>query len=115
MIVPTFEHNGALYDQWSMEDALAAGIPQATLDAALAAAAQARLACTPRQARLALAGAGLLGAVEAWIATADDPTRISWEYATQIRRDFPALTGAAAALGLTEAQIDALFETASGL
>lgn len=71
--------------------------------------------CTPRQARLALAQAGLLTAVEAWIETAPDTVRIEWEYANEIRRDWPPIADAAQALGLTEAQLDGLFALAAAL
>lgn len=71
--------------------------------------------CTPRQARLALAQAGLLSAVEARIAAAPATVRIEWEYANEIRRDWPPIADAAADLGLTEAQLDDLFALAASL
>lgn len=71
--------------------------------------------CTPRQARLALAQANLLTAVEAWIETAPESVRIEWEYANEIRRDWPPIADAATALGLTEAQLDELFALAKTL
>jgi hypothetical protein len=73
------------------------------------------MVCTPRQARLALASAGLLAAVEAWVAAAPEAIRIDWEFAAEVRRDYPPLVQAGAALGLTDAEIDALFEAAAGL
>lgn len=76
---------------------------------------RAALVCSPRQARLALQQAGMLSAVTAWIAQADEATQIEWEYATEIRRNHAAITGAATALGLSDAQIDTLFETAMQL
>lgn len=79
------------------------------------AARRAALICTPRQARLALKQAGLLAVVTAWIATADEQTQIEWEYANEIRRDHAAITGAASALGVTDVQLDALFEVAMQL
>ena len=72
-------------------------------------------AITPRQARLALLNAGLFDAVEAYIATLPKAAQVEWEYANEIRRDHALLTQAAAALGLTDAQLDALFETAAHL
>jgi len=110
-----FTHAGKTYTGWTDEDAQEAGLPSGVIADAISASIRGSLSCTPRQARLALAGADLLEAVEAWIATADEATRISWEFATEIRRDFPALAGAAAALELTEAQIDGLFEAAATL
>jgi hypothetical protein len=79
------------------------------------AARRAAMLCTPRQARLALAQSGLLSAVEAWIATASQATQIEWEFAQEIRRDWPPIAEAATALGLTEAQLDGLFELAATL
>lgn len=70
---------------------------------------------TPRQARLALLGAGLLDQVEAAVTAAGGATQITWEYATQILRDDPLILQIGASLGLTQAQIDALFITAAGL
>lgn len=67
---------------------------------------------TPRQARLALQQAGLLAAVTAWIAAADEATRIEWEFALEVRRDWPPITACAGALGLSEAQLDGLFARA---
>jgi len=73
---------------------------------------------TPRQARLALLQIGKLDAVSAALATIPDPARrtaaqIEWEYATVIERNSPLVTSLAAGLGLTAADIDALFEAAS--
>lgn len=70
-----------------------------------------------RQARLALLGAGLLGNVDAAIASLPSPqreaARIEWEYATEIRRDSPTMGLIGAALSLTSEQIDALFVDAA--
>jgi hypothetical protein len=68
---------------------------------------------TPRQIRRALNDAGLRATVEAAIAAADQATRDDWEFALEIRRDWPALAGMAAALGLTGAQVDTLFTQAA--
>ena len=73
---------------------------------------------TPRQARLALLQIGKLDAVSAALAAIPDPAQrtaaqIEWEYATVIERDSPLVTSLAAGLGLTAADIDALFEAAS--
>jgi hypothetical protein len=72
------------------------------------------------QARKALLGAGLLGAVDAAIAAiAEEATRqraaIDWEYATEVQRDSPLVAALAPAMGLADAQIDALFTAAAGL
>lgn len=68
---------------------------------------------TPRQARLALLGAGLLDQVEAAVVQAGGTTQITWEYATEIRRDDPLIESIGNALGLNEAQKDALFAAAA--
>ncbi len=83
--------------------------------AARLAARRAGMGVTPRQARLALQQAGLLGAVTSWIAAADAATRIEWEFALEVRRDWPPITACAQALGLTESQLDGLFAQADTL
>lgn len=68
------------------------------------------------QARIALGRAGLLGAVEAFIAAAADAElKIWWEYETVFRRESPRIAAIGAALGLTAAQIDALFRDAAAV
>ena len=76
---------------------------------------RADMTCTPRQARLALQQAGLLDAVTAWIASADATTQIEWEFALEVRRDWLPILACATALGLSEAQLDALFAQAATL
>ncbi|MHB1407992.1 MAG: hypothetical protein ACYCXC_00110 [Acidovorax defluvii] len=73
---------------------------------------------TPRQARLALLQIGKLDAVSAALTAIPDPARrtaaqVEWEYATVIERNSPLVTSLAAGLGLTAADIEALFEAAS--
>ena len=68
---------------------------------------------TIRQAKLALLQAGLLDDVDAAVAQADRATQIEWEYATEVRRDWPTLLTLQAALGLTEQQVDDLFISAA--
>ncbi len=69
-------------------------------------------AVTMRQARLALAQAGLLAAVEDWVAQAEASVQIEWEYATEIRRDWPPVVEFSAAKGMTDEQVDDLFALA---
>jgi hypothetical protein len=76
---------------------------------------QVPVAVTMRQARLVLHQIGKLPAVDAAIAQADATAQIEWEYAHEIRRDAALVIGIGAALGLTEAEIDALFIAASDL
>lgn len=65
------------------------------------------------QARLALLGAGMLQAVEDRIAASGDAMlQLVWAEATEWRRDSPAIATIAAALELTEDQVDALFRAA---
>jgi hypothetical protein len=68
---------------------------------------------TPRQARLALLGAGLLETVQAAFAEIPEPQRtaaqIEWDYALTIERGSPLVAQMAAALGMTDEQVDALF------
>ena len=100
-------------DVWTQQWVLTAASP-----AEIAERLEARRAvmiCTPRQARLALAQAGLLPAVEAWVATQSPETKIEWEFASEIRRTQGLVVSAAGALGLTHAQIDALFDHAGSL
>ena len=64
------------------------------------------------QARRALLDAGLLDAVEAAVAAADRHIQITWADAPNIVRNSPFVTAMAAALGLTNEQLDALFVAA---
>ena len=74
-----------------------------------------------RQIRLWLVAHGVnLAAVEAAIdgipdQTQRDMVRVEWEYAPCVERSHPMLVPLAAALGLSEAQVDAAFREAAGL
>jgi len=75
---------------------------------------------TARQARLALAAAGLLSDVERALGDIADPMQrqaatIEWQYASTIERDAEWLQYMAASLGLTGDQVDALFIKAAAL
>lgn len=74
---------------------------------------------TMRQARLALLGAGLLAGVESAIEALPSPQKqaaqIEWEYAQEVQRNHGLVPAMASALGMTEAQIDALFTQAAAL
>lgn len=72
---------------------------------------------TPRQAKIALLQAGLLDDVEAGIEAIADPAikrlaQIEWEYAQEVRRDWPLLNQLAADMGMTDEQLDELFRAA---
>ena len=68
-----------------------------------------------RQAKLALLQADLLDAVDAAMQSADRAAQIEWEYAQEVRRDWPTLLVVQTALGLTDEQIDGLFVAAAPL
>ena len=66
-----------------------------------------------RQAKLALHEAGLLDTVNAAMQQADRKSQIEWEYAQEVRRDWPTLILMQASLNLTDEKIDQLFAAAS--
>lgn len=74
---------------------------------------------TPRQARLALLGAGLLNTVETYInempGQEGEAARISFNFATEFLRNDAVLITVATAQGLSPGDIDDLFTTASTL
>lgn len=74
---------------------------------------------TMRQARLALLGSGLLASVEDAINALPEPqksaARIEWDYSSEVHRNKPFVATLAAALGLTDAQLDGLFIQAAQL
>jgi len=55
----------------------------------------------------------LLASVEAMIAQQDEATRITWEFASEFKRDDPLLNQLGVALGLTQQQIDEFFIAAA--
>lgn len=68
-----------------------------------------------RQACQALEAAGLLDDIEAAIATAPRTVQIDWQRTTSVDRNWPTLLAVQSQMGLTDAQIDQLFITASQL
>lgn len=70
---------------------------------------------TPFQAKAALFAAGLLPAVEAAIAAAPKIAQLAYSDATEFTRDSPTIAELSAQLGLTSAQIDALFTAAAAI
>ena len=74
-------------------------------------------AVTRFQARAALHLAGLLPRIEALMAdpSTDQLARLAWTDAQEFRRQSPTMLSMAATLGLTDAQLDALFTTAAGI
>jgi hypothetical protein len=85
---------------------------QAEIDAQLA-RASVPTSVTPRQARLALLSVGLLDKVETAVNAAGGATKITWDYATEVRRDDPMITTIGSSLGLTDAALDLLFRQAA--
>ena len=73
---------------------------------------------TPRQVRLLLLSQGLLADVEALIAaTNDEATQITWQYASEFKRNDPLLAQLAASLTppLTNEQLDEFFIAAAAI
>lgn len=68
---------------------------------------------TPRQVRLLLLQQGLLSQVEAMIAAGDEAAKITWEFASEFRRDDPLLLALSSQLGLTPQQVDGFFIAAA--
>lgn len=76
-------------------------------------------AVTMRQARLALLQTGKLAEINAALAAlpgaAGEAARIEWEFSSVVERDRPYVQQIAAALEMSEAQLDALFILAGTL
>jgi len=72
-----------------------------------------------RQARLALLHAGLLKQVEATLDMLEEPARsaakIEWEYSQEVKREWPWVVQLTAAMGMTDEQVDGLFQLAATL
>jgi hypothetical protein len=68
--------------------------------------------CQAWQLRRALTLLGLRTDVEASVAAADQDTSDMWNYATVYHRTHPMVAAIAAAIGKTDADIDALFDLA---
>lgn len=65
------------------------------------------------QARAALMGAGLFDAVDAAVKAAGGVALQAWEYANEFEREGVLVAGITVQLGITSAQLDALFVAAS--
>lgn len=70
---------------------------------------------TMRQARLALLQVNLLSSVNTAIAAGSDTDKITWEYATEVRRDDALVINMATALNLSATDLDNLFTLAATL
>ena len=92
--------DGVWWQKWTALPLPPPGVPQSV---------------TPVQARLALIEAGMLDAVEALMADhATSAERMVWEYALDIPRTSPMISKWAALLGMSDAQVDELFQRAAG-
>lgn len=67
------------------------------------------------QARAALFGAGLLDEADAAAKAAGGIALLAWQDAQVFDRNSPTINALAKGLGLTDAQVDALFITAAGI
>lgn len=76
------------------------------------AAERAGMVCSRFQAKAALHLAGLLPQVEVEIAAADPMTQLAWLEAVEYRRNSPTILALAAALDLSDEQVDDLFRAA---
>ena len=78
-------------------------------------ARRAVMSCSPAQGQLALLQAGILDALEAWVATQSREVQIEYAARTVWYRTWPLVASAGAAMGLSDAQMDDLFALAATL
>lgn len=76
---------------------------------------RAGMVVTPWQFRKALNASGKRGQVNAILAQADQDTKDGWEVAQQFERLHPMVVSFGQALGLTDTEMDSLFELAATL
>lgn len=104
---------GKWFEEWTVTDA-----SPDEVEARLA-SKRAGMEVSMRQARLALLGAGKGGVVDTALSKLPSPMKeaaqIEWEYASTIRRDSPLIAQLGPAIGMTDEQVDALFEAAAKL
>jgi len=94
-------------------DAIGGEPTQAEIDAVLAPPIPQSV--TPYQARAALLAAGLLDSVNAAVTKAGGQTQLAWEYATTVERSSTFIAAVQPTLGLSDAQVDALFVAATNV
>jgi hypothetical protein len=92
-----------------------ANVPAPALPAYVPPPSKVPTSLTMRQARLALLGAGLLDAVQAGVSAMPQAAQIEWEFAATVERTSPLTATLAAALGLDDAALDALFMAGAAL
>lgn len=66
-----------------------------------------------RQARIALSRQGLLEQVTTLISSLDEESKITWEYAIEVRRNDNLVSSLATAMNLSDTQLDELFTLAA--
>ncbi len=106
---PPAEVDGQWTQQWTVRGLT----PEEVTDRA--AARRAGMRCSRAQGQLALLQAGVLDALEAWVASQDRATQIEYAARGVWRREWPLVATGAASLGMTEAQVDDLFILAATL
>ena len=74
-----------------------------------------RTTLTMRQARLYLEREGLLAQVDSMIGALDAAAQIEWQYSTTVEISSPIVQFMAHGLGLTEQQVQGIFDEASAL
>lgn len=74
-----------------------------------------RTALTMRQARLYLQRAGLLGQVDTLVGELDEAAQIEWQYATIVEMSSPIVIALAAALELSQQEMQEMFDAAAEL
>lgn len=102
---PTYS-NGKWRQNWRVDT-----LPQSEIDKRLNTWRQSA-SCTPFQGRVALSDAGILSQVEAAISSADEKTKVAWEYALEWKRMSPMIVALATALNMTDEEVDNLFKSA---
>lgn len=98
--------NGVWTQQWRVDNMTPEEI------AARLSAWRSGASCSPFQGRVALSNAGLLSQVQTVVNSADDKTKVAWEYALVWNRVSPMIETLGAAMALTPEQIDDLFKAA---
>jgi hypothetical protein len=82
---------------------------QAAIDALRAAPPLVSQSISPRQIRQSLTHFGLRDSVESAVQAGDQDLKDWWEYATEFERSHPKVAQMGQALGVTDAQLDALW------
>lgn len=72
-------------------------------------------AVSARQMKLALYATGKIDAIEGFVSSQDKAVQISWQSATEFRRDDPMLKAMALEFGMTDEQADDLFRLAASM